>query len=251
MGRRTGPTLLAVAIALAAAPSAGSSGAATLSFKAALITESLPGACAPTAPSGADCRTRTGKGLVSGLGSVTSSYSWLFDTGDCSGGLVKPLATDGRLIVAGKGELTFTLAEGARCVDSEPVRDEPQTFTITGGRGVYQGATGQGTVERSLGGGHGTEWWIGTVVVGGVEFDLTAPTIAGAVARTVRAPARATRVRVRYRVTAQDAVDGAVPVACEPPSGSFFHVGRTSVSCRAGDKSGNVRTARFLVTVRR
>jgi len=83
---------------------------------------------------------------------------------NCPANVGKPLATTGRLLVAGKGELRFALADGAACIDIEPLRNMPQDFTITGGTGSYEGATGSGRVERSLGGGVGTETWIGTVV---------------------------------------------------------------------------------------
>ena len=85
----------------------------------------------------------------------------------------------------------------------------------------------------------------------GLEFDVTPPGLKGAVSKTVRAPKNAKRVRVRYTVTAQDAVDGSVPVSCMPRSGAFFKLGRTKVSCAATDKSGNTRQAQFAITVKR
>ena len=225
--------------------------AGTLNLRATLGTSSPAAACPPEAPPGADCHPRKGTGRVSGFGSVTATYVWFFGTGDCPPSLVKPLATTGRFVVAGKGEITFALAAGARCVEQEPVRNEPQEFTVTGGTGAYQGASGSGTVERSLSGGHGVERWTGTLAVPGLEFDVTAPAVIGAVSKTVRAPAGAKRARVTYRVTARDAVDGALDTVCRPRSGSFFKIGRTAVTCTAADTSGNGRTVRFVVTVRR
>jgi HYR domain-containing protein len=131
------------------------------------------------------------------------------------------------------------------------VRNEPQAFTITGGTGAYQGATGSGTVERSLSGGFGVERWTATLTVPGLEFDTAPPAIIGAVSKTVRAPTSAKRARVTYKVTARDAVDGAVASVCGPRSGSFFKVGRTVVTCFASDSSGNNRAPRFVITVRR
>jgi hypothetical protein len=96
----------------------------------------------------------------------------------------------------------------------------------------------------------GTDTWAGTLVVPGLEFDLTAPTIRGAVSKTVRAPRGARRVRVRYAVSAEDAVDGGVPVTCTPKSGARFPIGRTRVQCSATDSSGNTSTTSFVVTVR-
>jgi HYR domain len=254
MGRRTIVVLVAAAGAisfLVAASSSTAFAAGTLNLRATLGTLSPGGPCPPEAPPGADCHPRTGTGSVSGLGNVTATYTWFFAMGDCPSTLVKPLATTGRLVVAGKGEIDFAVADGARCVEQEPVRNEPQDFTITGGTGTYQGASGGGTVERSLSGGRGVERWTGTLTVPGLEFDITPPTIAGAVAKTVRARKGARRVRVRYKVTARDAADGPIAVACLPRSGSWFAIGRRTVTCRARDSSGNSRRARFVVTVKR
>jgi hypothetical protein len=165
--------------------------------------------------------------------------------------LVKPLATTARFVVAGKGTIEFAIADGARCVEQAPVRNQPQEFSITGGTGKYQGASGSGTLERSLSGGRGVEWWIGTLTVPGLDFDTAPPVITGTVSKTVRAPAGVKRARVSYQVTAMDAVDGAVTASCVPRSGTFFKIGRTVVSCSATDTSGNARTARFVITVRR
>jgi HYR domain len=224
--------------------------ASSLDFRATLVTSSPPGPCPSGAPPDADCHTRTATSHIPGLGNVSSSYTWFFAAGDCPGLLVKPFATTGRIVVAEKGEIDFALADGARCVDAEPVRNEPQEFTITGGTGAYQGASGHGTAVRSLSGGVGSELWTGTLTVSGLEFDLTPPTIAGAVRKTVRASAGAKRARVTYNVTAQDAVDGVVAATCFPRSGSFFMRGRTAVMCTASDKSANTASARFVVIVR-
>jgi hypothetical protein len=41
-----------------------------------------------------------------------------------------------------------------------------------------------------------------------------------------------------------------VPVSCKPRPGSLFRVGRTKVTCKAVDSSGNTVTGRFTVTVK-
>jgi large repetitive protein len=57
--------------------------------------------------------------------------------------------------------------------------------------------------------------------------------------------------RVTFSATADDAVDGAVSVKCDPPSGSLFPLGDTRVSCTARDAAGNSsKTASFIVSVR-
>jgi hypothetical protein len=57
--------------------------------------------------------------------------------------------------------------------------------------------------------------------------------------------------RVTFSATADDAVDGAVSVKCDPPSGSLFPLGDTKVSCTARDAAGNSsKPASFIVSVR-
>lgn len=46
-----------------------------------------------------------------------------------------------------------------------------------------------------------------------------------------------------------DLVDGAVPTACLPASGSLFELGTTEVTCSATDKTGNTATTSFSVEV--
>jgi hypothetical protein len=131
-----------------------------------------------------------------------------------------------------------------------------QSFAVSGGSGAYAGASGTGTVTHKAhrdfyGHAYGTDIWSGTLQVAGLDFDVTAPSIAGATSKVVRAPRRAKRVRVRFKVTAQDDVDGVVPVSCRPKSGSRFKVGRTTVHCSASDMSGNAQTAKFTLRVKR
>jgi len=52
-----------------------------------------------------------------------------------------------------------------------------------------------------------------------------------------------------FTATATDQVDGAVPVACTPPSGSTFALGATTVNCSATDAAGNTAAGSFTVTV--
>lgn len=211
------------------------------------------------APAGAsECAARTSSGLVPGLGAVTEKYEFLVGLGppSCAVGSGEALASSSRLVVAGKGEIHFALAEGGCIGEEEPIYNQTQAYRITGGTGIYAGASGSGTVERSLGGTtatgrHGTETWRGTLSVPGLEFDTTRPTLTGATNKTVRAAKDAKTARVRFTVTAQDDRDGVVPVRCTPRSGSRFRIGRTVVTCEATDSSGNTGRARFVVTVKR
>ena len=84
-----------------------------------------------------------------------------------------------------------------------------------------------------------------TVVDTGVPI-LSVP--ASPVIETAVGPGGAT-VDYAALVSASDVVDGALSVACTPPSGSTFPVGTTSVSCTASDTAGNTANASFSVSV--
>lgn len=253
---------LAVAFLLCAGPpavaSSGASGTLQLrgSFSAAYVFGPF---CPPATPVGTECVRFVGTGDVPGLGRATSTYvKTLFEPGAC------PLVTQFRraeIEVAGKGTIELSLP-GIVCGPTAPAEVGPLEIAISGGTGIYTGAFGglqfRSSVyepgSRRCGGnpcGFASDTWTGTLTVPGLEFDLTPPAIRGAVAKTVRAPKRAKRVRVRYAVSAQDAVDGALPVACKPRSGSSFKAGRTIVSCSATDSSANTSRSRFAVTVTR
>jgi hypothetical protein len=247
--------VLALAAAgLVCVPTSAPFAAGTLNLQESLrLLASDPVACPPEAPPNpTECRARTGTGSVRGLGTVSATYIWAYRIGPptCTPDLAKPLATTGRLTVQGKGEIRFSLADGARCVPQEPVRNEPQDFTITGGTGAFEGASGSGVLTRTVTAGAGSERWTGTLVAPAVEFDLTPPTFSGAKSKTVRAPKGAKRVRVIYKVTTNDAVDGRVAATCAPRSGGRFRIGRTIVRCSAADSSANAGRASFSVTVK-
>jgi len=78
--------------------------------------------------------------------------------------------------------------------------------------------------------------------------DSTPPVITtpGAITVDAQSPAGAT---VTYSVSAWDAVAGNVPVSSSPPSGSFFPMGTTTVSCSSSDGHGNTAYTSFTVTV--
>jgi len=82
-----------------------------------------------------------------------------------------------------------------------------------------------------------------------VTVDNTAPVISGAVDIAVGNDPGVAGATVIYSPTANDNVDGSVPVFCNPPSGTFFTMGITGVNCTATDSVGNVSNATFNVTV--
>jgi hypothetical protein len=258
---------LSLIAATVAAPAASERRAAAGStdFQVELGVTSTSVPCpADVPPTATECRTLTPTGWVPGLGIFSeTTYTLPFGMGPptCPADLGKPLATTGRLIVvedgggylARKGEIAFTLAEGARCVGVESAWNEPQEFTITGGTGAFAGASGSGQVERWLTDVMGIddwrETWTGTLSVPGLHFAL--PKLTGAVAKTVRAAKGAKSARVTFEVTATDDGGGDVPVSCQPSSGSRFPLGETLVLCAATDSTGNTATAGFTVTVKR
>jgi len=247
---------LLAGVAAVAPASTATRATGSLQLSAELQIVSQLGDCPPGITANT-CGARGGNGLVPGLGKVSDMYTFVADVESppCGPGLGRALAYPVTLTVADKGEIRFALAVGEKCVDQEAVRTQTQAFTITGGTGLYAGASGSGTVERILGGvtdrGRvGRETWNGTLTVPGLDFDVTAPTLAGARAKTVIAPRGARTARARFAVTATDDVDGALAVACSPRPGTAFRLGKTSVACTATDRSGNTTVARFVVTVK-
>jgi len=88
----------------------------------------------------------------------------------------------------------------------------------------------------------------GTVAFGVRVVDTVAPALSDA--PDVSVEATATRTPVTYdEPRAVDAVDGTVPVACTPASGSEFPLGQVTVACSARDGSGNDATTRFRLSV--
>jgi von Willebrand factor type A domain-containing protein/HYR domain-containing protein len=67
--------------------------------------------------------------------------------------------------------------------------------------------------------------------------------------RTIEAPGGENGAPVDFTATAEDGVDGELPVSCDPESGSRFPVGTTEVTCTATDSAGNTGsdTATFTV----
>jgi len=255
-----GLMLLVLAGAAAVGANAESQSAAgTLNLNSKLRLVSVLGPCPPGVSAAFTCAARTSRGPFAGLGQVTGTYTFAAYVGppSCANGWGKALAYPVRFAIASRGDILFELAEGAQCVNEDTdfaVRAQTQTFTVTGGTGIYAGASGTGTVTRTLGttdtGSAGTETWTGTLTVPGLEFDLASPTLAGATNKTVRAKKGAKSARVTFKVTAQDGTDGVVPVGCNPRSGSRFQLGRTRVTCEATDSSGNTAIATFRITVK-
>jgi hypothetical protein len=215
--------------------------------------------CPAGYPASTECHSRPGGPVaVPGFGFVSESYVAAVDVAPtgCPTGTQKILSYPAQLMVKDRGAILITVAASDTCANTGvPVLSVAQAFTITGGTGVFADASGSGMVSRTNVGccpGHATDNWEGTISAPAFVPDLTPPTINGAHKRVVRAPARVNRIRVRYRVTALDAIDGALRPTCRPRSGSRFRVGRrTTVRCSVSDLRANFRRTKFTVDVRR
>lgn len=246
---------VAFAVIAVADASGGPRDTGSLALDGPIAMVQTDGPCPPNAPPEADnCSVRVGKGLVPGLGHVSATYEFFYQGPDrCGGTEDTVLETTAVLTVAGKGDLHLALARTEHC--AVEVLNFQRRFTVTGGSGIYQGASGGGIVDNhyhfTSTGLAGTDTWTGTLNVSGLSFDVTPPTLSGLSNKTVRVRRTAKRVRVRFAVTASDQVDGPLPASCKPKSGRLFKVGRTVVTCSATDTSANTATGHFKVVVKR
>jgi hypothetical protein len=260
MSKRTvtivGLVAAASAVLTAFAPSTSADSA---SLHVALGWRGGDAACPTGYPPTTECHSRTGGSVAApGLGFVSQSYVAAVDLAPagCPAGTQKILSYPSRLIVKDRGEIFIAVSASSTCAEAGvPLLSVAQSFTITGGTGVFAGGSGSGVVTRTHVGccpGFGMDNWDGTIAAPGFVVDLTPPTIKGAHDRVVHASRAANRIRVRYNVTALDAIDGARRPTCRPRSGSRFRVGkRTTVRCSVSDLSANRSRASFRITVRR
>ena len=251
-----------IGIATVALTLVAGAGAMPMSTAGALQLDATLGAswrfsdsyCAPGTHPDTECVGFRGLADIPGLGHVTETYVKTLESNGCSVTQFRVLVLE----IAGKGAINLTLDGGPHCGPPAPAEVGPYTLRISGGSGVYAGASGTLQWRSSVYSGNPTcqcgaarDTLTGTITVPGLEFDLTPPSLSGSVSKTVRARKGAKRARVVYGVKALDAVDGSVPVSCVPRAGSYFKLGRTRVRCSATDLSGNTQRAQFTVTVRR
>jgi HYR domain len=245
-------------VPLASAGPATSLDPGPLAFRAVFSVRAQQVDCPAGTRASINCYSRVGSAIVRGLGTVSESYLYPVEANPegCTAGFYRILSYTARFAVAGKGEIEIAVPGSTECLSSDQVyRGTYPPVTIRGGTGAYAGASGNSTLEHALrqtgpGRAAGTDTWVGTLSVPGLEFDVSRPILKGIVSKTVRAPRGAKRTRVTYTVTARDDVDGAVPVSCRPKSGSRFRIGRTVVNCSATDGSGNTATAKFTITIK-
>lgn len=250
--------VLALSVVLVGAALAGASragGGDTLQLSSVFLNGQANAvtACPSGTPAASNCWSIDSAGVIRGLGNVTESGLLIVDNvhTTCEKWHATPVLT-----VAGKGTIRLSL-QVPSCI-SDPngngVSGASMALTVTGGTGPYASASGSGTdvTDDASGIGlNGSDTLSGNITAPSTTFDLTPPVITVKAKKTVRAPKGAKRVRVRYTASAQDAVDGPVPVKCAPKSGRKFKVGRTRVTCTATDSSANTATKKFTVTVKR
>jgi hypothetical protein len=260
--RGSGKKTLVAAFFAPFVPLASGSTATTAPLALAISWGGADSVCAADYSPTTDCHLRSGRVVaVPGFGFVTESYVFAAETATqpaCPVGYNKALSYAATITVTRRGKLFLSVARSDKCLDTATteILDVTQTFTVTGGSGVFAGASGSGTLTRTNTGfgvhGHGVDHWDGTLVAPSFVLDVTPPRITGASNKLVRAPRTAQAVRVRYVVAARDVVDGTVAVTCKPRSGSLFNVpSHTRVRCSATDTSANRASASFVVVVRR
>ena len=137
--------------------------------------------------------------------------------------------------------IAFTLAEGARCVPLicqawRRLASRSSRSPAAQARSPRRRGEGRSCERWDRVGGAETETWTGTLEVPGLELRRHCAEAERGRLRRRYARRRARRApRVTFKVTATDDVDGAVPVSCQPKSGSRFKLGRTTVVLR-GDR---------------
>lgn len=255
--------VLAGLVAVAAAASVSRAGAAeTFTAHTDFSSGWTADPCTQALPQGADhqlCFNHKATPLVSGLGRVSLSFTvWqVYFFPDC----VHLSVADGSVATSSKGTLHFAGTKtgcAGSLSDGNLVLKGQVPVSVTGGDGDFVNGSGQGaltllstgTATNTSAGPATGEFKLALDLPNGT-FDITAPTISGAISKHVRVPRKAQRARVPYRVTAHDSVDGHVPVSCKPRVSSSFRIGRTKVTCSATDRSANKATVRFTVTVAR
>ena len=247
------PPIVVLGVLVAAVASADASApAGTLNFSHAVLTGHVnQDPCPPGNDPSTACFQTSGTGVVRGLGVVTEQYLLFVEDADSS---CEQWHSTPVLTVAGKGKLDLSVKSQGCVVPTTSALNASLVYTVSGGSGIYAGASGSGSLVTR--GGPGTtgrnvDTFGGSLTVQGLVFDLTPPILRGAVSRVVVAPRGSSSARVGFSVKARDPGHGSVPVTCKPRARSRFRLGRTRVVCSAADSSGNRATARFTVTVKR
>ena len=167
----------------------------------------------------------------------------------------RDIPAEGDLIVT-PGEVTVPAdwpADGQFCAgDESPASVTPAQLDVTAP--MTPGVGYAYTVFFGLSDDETTSNMIATTIYLDVveeepPVDTTAPELQGMPADIATTTTGASKVVTWPEPTATDAVDPAPTVTCDPPSGSAFDLGTTTVTCTATDASGNSSSESFTVTV--
>jgi hypothetical protein len=207
-------------IALLAPAIAGARSTGTLRMSAFFSSPSLPTSCQPDASEGTSCSALRASASVRGLGNARlEAIQATTDPGF-------HVRVSGRLIVSNRGSLEF------EADNSQTSRDIVLALRITGGTGVFAGASGSGTYQID-GRTNTTSLWDVVLSAPDHEFDVQGP--------------RLVVSSIRVSVSA-----GVSRVSSSKPSGvlqmTIRRAPRVRVSLLAADTSAN--TARRSVIVR-
>src|SRR5919204_4304790 len=217
-----------------------------LDFKLNATFEEPP--CSGQQITGVTCFHMNGTTVIAGLGSAVIDFDVVIDRRDpqnkCAAWTIRNgtiSAAKGTVLFDGSNEGCAPILEGSGGTMKLGLRGRD---ALAAGSGA---ATAVFSQFANLAPSRITSTWTGTFTVPGHSFDTTPPTL-NAKTKVVRIR-KGRSTHVRYSVSAQDAVDGGIPVTCTPASGSVFRIGKTRVTCSATDTSGNTGTATFFVVV--
>jgi len=132
--------LLLLAVPTAAAADGAAEKTAERPFAAQLDGTFAFGPCPADAPGGAQCLTDDVRGRAKALGRVTGEFDVVFDTAAFGDDQCGPIRKQGALTAADGEQLTIR-ATGTFCFTNTIAA---YVYTITGGTGRFEGATGDG-----------------------------------------------------------------------------------------------------------
>jgi hypothetical protein len=135
-----------------------------------------------------------------------------------------------------------TVMAGANLADTEPLRIGQQTHT--GQDMPFLGSIDELAIYRRA---------LSAPEVAALNEAVRHPDVVPPVVTVpgdlVREATSAAGTNVTFTASATDDVDGVLPVACVPASGTTFSMGATTVACSATDAAGNTANVSFSVTV--
>jgi hypothetical protein len=232
-------------IALLAPAIAGARSTGTLRMSAFFSSPSLPTSCQPDASEGTSCSALRASASVRGLGNARlEAIQATTDPGF-------HVRVSGRLIVSNRGSLEF------EADNSQTSRDIVLALRITGGTGVFAGASGSGTYQID-GRTNTTSLWDVVLSAPDHEFDVQGPRLVVS-STSARRRGASCVIGVGYRVEDDrpgpirvSVSAGVSRVSSSKPSGvlqvTIRRAPRVRVSLLAADTSAN--TARRSVIVR-